>query len=119
MPRNNAVQNSAGWCFTCNNYTEVHCAKVQSFADNCKYIVCGKEIAPTTGTPHLQGYIHWKDSKSLPATIAAFGHGFSFIKATGSAAQNQIYCSKENLWFEWGVPPKSPKEKGEQERLFI
>lgn len=41
--------------FTVNNYTEEDLTALQKFAqDKCKYLVYGKEIAPTTGTPHLQ-----------------------------------------------------------------
>jgi len=43
--------------FTINNYTEDDVNKMKEFfQDHCSYGVFGKEVAPTTGTPHLQGY---------------------------------------------------------------
>lgn len=41
--------------FTVNNYVPEDEDELQKFAEaKCKYLVYGKEIAPTTGTPHLQ-----------------------------------------------------------------
>lgn len=39
---------SKGWCFTLHNYTEDECVSIQE--TGCRYIVYGKEVAPTTGT---------------------------------------------------------------------
>lgn len=39
------------WCFTHNNYTEEDVLRYDSL--KCERIVVGKEVAPTTGTPHL------------------------------------------------------------------
>jgi hypothetical protein len=40
--------------FTLNNYTDLDIQVLLSY--KCKYMLFAKEIAPTTGTPHLQGY---------------------------------------------------------------
>lgn len=43
------------YCFTYNNYTAVTEVALQKFlVDNCDYACYGRELAPTTGTPHLQ-----------------------------------------------------------------
>lgn len=58
------VSPSNGWCFTLNNWTEEEYSSIvhNIDADNFWYVI-GKEIAPTTGTPHLQGYIGLKNLK--------------------------------------------------------
>ena len=44
-------------CFTINDYSEEDIQEMKMFGtEYCTYIVFGKEIAPSTGTPHLQGY---------------------------------------------------------------
>jgi len=54
-------QKSKSWCWTLNNYTEEEVKFIQESVNNPKlgiqFIIFGKEIAPTTGTPHLQGYL--------------------------------------------------------------
>lgn len=46
------------FCFTLNNYTEDDIKKLQEYAQEwTQFAIIGKEIAPTTGTPHLQGYM--------------------------------------------------------------
>lgn len=44
---------SRGWCFTWNNYPPNY--RLLLDAINCRYIIAGQELAPNTGTPHLQG----------------------------------------------------------------
>ena len=48
--------------FVLNNYTEEDVERLTKFP--CRYIVFAKEIAPTTGTPHLQGYCELEDQLS-------------------------------------------------------
>ena len=52
--------------FTLNNYTEVDID--QLLCINYKYLVFAKEVAPTTGTPHLQGYCEL-DKRTRFATL--------------------------------------------------
>ncbi len=83
------------WCFTYNNPIEdwktVLVPKFQEIGD---YII-GEEICPSTGTPHLQGFIETKQkvrpkSLGLPAEI-------HWEKCRGTRADNIMYCSKDNL----------------------
>lgn len=62
----------------------------------CLYVM-GKEIAPTTGTPHLQSYFETKDPDTRIRPIEKFKLPFfpSFIAASGSRMQNFNYCTKE------------------------
>jgi len=45
------------WVFTLNNYTDDDIDRLANPYEQVKYIAYGKEIAPTTETPHLQGYL--------------------------------------------------------------
>lgn len=45
------------WVFTHNNYTDEDIRRYDSL--KCERIFIGKEVAPTTGTPHLQGFVRF------------------------------------------------------------
>ena len=46
------------WCFTLNNYTDEDLQQLRGVVPSkCRYIVFGREVAPETETPHLQGYL--------------------------------------------------------------
>jgi len=46
------------FCFTHNNYSDDDVVRYRSFtATFCQFIAWGCETAPSTGTPHLQGYL--------------------------------------------------------------
>lgn len=107
---------SCKFCFTLNNYTEDDILSLQNLV--CEYIVFGREVAPTTGTPHLQGYVSFKSQATFDQLHKRAGlERASFRVAKGDAKSNQVYCTKEDPdFFEKGVPPKSQKEKGEGEQ---
>lgn len=58
------------WVFTLNNYQEEDINRIQQIESS--YQIIGKEIAPTTGTPHLQGYIYLENAKTKQAVIKLF-----------------------------------------------
>lgn len=101
------------FCFTHNNWTE------ESYADlvskKYKYLILGKEVAPTTLTPHLQGFVAFKNQRSLAAVIKAFP-GCHITPCNGTAQQNIDYCMKENNYAEFGVSPITQAEKGQMEK---
>lgn len=100
--------------FTLNNYTEEDELKLQAYA--WKFIIYGHEIAPTTLTPHLQGY--FKLERNQKFTIRQCQHflhetvniaTMSIQIARGTAAQNIEYCSKGTNIFQKGVPDEQGK----------
>jgi len=106
---------SYGWCFTVNNYTPDLELEIQHW--DCAYLVYGHEIAPTTNTPHLQGYVFFSSQKSFETMKKKFSATAHWIPAKGSALQNHKYCSKEsNGVFEKGKRPLNAKEKGQCEK---
>lgn len=100
--------------FTINNYTPLHLALLDD--DNVyskfKYICWGFEIAPTTGTPHLQGYLEFDNSLKLRITAAQkrvqdLGlTGMVLLVADKSAKSNIDYCAKDGDFHEHGERPK-------------
>ncbi|QMW68884.1 replication-associated protein [Crucivirus-411] len=94
------------WCFTWNNYPydwQDYIAKM-----NATYWICGKEIAPTTGTPHLQGYAEFKGSKRF-STLQKIHKSIQLIKCNGNSDQNYAYCSKDGNFEEFGERTKQGK----------
>lgn len=81
---------------TLNNYTDEEVEKVQKFAKkHCQYLVYGKEIAPTTGTPHLQIYLYLlKKNRGTFIHKAIPRMAVMMNKVYGSAAENRDYCLK-------------------------
>ncbi|WP_445769492.1 hypothetical protein [Rheinheimera sp.] len=106
------MSRSRAYCFTINNYTDEDCDQVQAL--DAKYVVCGKEVGDK-GVPHLQGYVYFHTVKSMLQVSKLLTRAF-LASAKGSSAQNQTYCSKDNLWYEKGVPPLTNKEKGVVEK---
>lgn len=98
------TKRSIGFAFTCNNYTEEHEQKIKDL--EYTYLVYGKEVAPTTGTPHLQGYIHFPNQRSVKK-LRKMLPGFSIDAARGTAQQNRVYCTKTNIAFEGGELPEN------------
>ncbi len=95
------------YCFTWNNYTpenEEFLAELE-----CKYLVYGHEIAPTTGTPHLQGYVYFNSPRSFNSVRKDF-KGASIRTAKAEADPNRVYCIKEGInVVERGTMPKQGK----------
>lgn len=90
------------YCFTLNNYTEDDYKKIQDI--ECRYMIFGKEIAPKTGTPHLQGYICFENARSFNV-ICKMISKWHIEPCRGSVQQNIDYCRKEGKYWEKGDPP--------------
>lgn len=82
---------SKSWVFTLNNYTQHDCQMLDDL--ECSYIVYGKEVSPTTGTPHLQGFITFKRTYRLPQLKKIMPEAHWDI-ARSVDAQN--YCLKDH-----------------------
>ncbi len=54
MAKNSTIRR---FCWTLNNYTEEDVDGLQKdLAELCKFAIFGREVCPTTGTEHLQGF---------------------------------------------------------------
>lgn len=105
---------SRGWCFTWNNWTPDDRLTLEALT--CLYIVFGEEKAPTTGTPHLQGFVYFANARTL-TSMKKIHTSISWRAAKGNAEQNFEYCSKDGVnVYERGVRPVSTKEKNEDQK---
>jgi len=101
------------WCFTINNYTDNDINLLKEI--DCKYIICGAEICPTTGTPHIQGYVNFPTDKSMKQLSKMIPRG-RLEKCIGNAQHNITYCSKENnILYTKGKAPAQGKRKDLEE----
>jgi len=78
-----------------------------------KFCVAGRELAPGTGTPHLQGYIEFANPRSI-ANIRKLLTGCHVEPARGTPSQCRTYCTKDGNFVEVGEPPAEdagPREK--------
>lgn len=104
------------YCWTLQNpdaTKEAHLDAV--LKKHAQYYIFGRETAPTTGNPHLQGYVYFKSQKTLSAVIKLkFADHYEQCK--GSPQSNILYCSKDKDTVSWGVPPKTSEEAGQMEK---
>lgn len=108
------MSRSRGFVFTLNNYTDEEERHVQSV--DCAYLCYGREIAPQTGTPHLQGFVYFADGKTERTVRKLIPRAHVEPSRARDPAQAYDYCQKGGDYFERGVRPKSPHEKGQQEK---
>lgn len=97
--------------FTHNNFTEEDWNKIKltwtRLKDEINYAIVGQEVAPTTGTKHLQGYISIKkDGRKCGLrwwkSVLGLGDKVHIENARGHDKHSKKYCSKEGNFFEIG-----------------
>lgn len=84
--------------FTWNNYTPDDVEHVKEYIrTQCTYGCFGLEVAPTTGTPHIQGYVRWSNKRSLEAfkkcMHGKIHYGDANGRTDGTSEQNRRYCA--------------------------
>lgn len=84
------MSRSRGYCFTINNPTDDTVPQNWPY----EYLVYQKEEAPTTKTPHLQGYVYFKNARSL-TQMKKLDAGAHWTPARGTAVENKKYCTKD------------------------
>lgn len=103
---------SRRWCFTVNN--PPNGAALPALISAAEYLVVGHEVAPTTGTPHLQGYVFLKRKTRFTGVQKLLPPGAHIEAAGGTHEQNRDYCSKSGNFVEHGVFPLEPDEAGKK-----
>jgi hypothetical protein len=110
-----------GWVFTVNNFTDVDAAKLSEIGRHArtKYMVFAEEVAPSTGTRHLQEYILYRSSKvctSVLKDLKCTSSSYPFLKcAKATPFKNRQDCLKlrpkdddepNTKYYEFGEIPK-------------
>jgi len=94
-PKSNSfrqMSQSARWCFTVNNYSDADVERIKSW--EVRYLVFGYEVAPGTGTLHLQGFVVFKKNFRL-AGVRKLGVNAHWEVTRGSNEQAASYCKGE------------------------
>lgn len=91
------------WVFTWNNYPDNWKDLFENTRDKLAGYVVGKEIAPTTGTPHLQGWVDFGRGKRGRWTQLKLPKEIHWSPAKGNASQNYTYCTKEGEFEVYGT----------------
>lgn len=105
---------SMGWVFTLNNYTPEDVERLKALATDCsvRYCCFGKELSPTTNTPHLQGYIFYHSQRFFNGVKSHLGSRCYVATAKADSLSNKHYCEKDGDFTEFGDRPKTQSEKG-------
>lgn len=112
---NMANPRSRVFVFTSNNYDDELLASLTHLNppdSGVRYLVFGKELAPNTGTPHLQGYVVFHEAKTHSSVCKLIPRSFVEV-AKGDAEQNFQYCSKGGDFVERGERPVTKKRARE------
>lgn len=110
------------YIWTHNNYTPDDIEYLRSeIASKCRYVIWGKELAPTTGTPHLQGFIVFSTLKGYSQVLKLFS-GLSkgkldYLNHVGVDNGCRDYSVKDDQWEEHGERPDTKKRKAEKAGL--
>lgn len=100
MPRVNneeevpASTKARNWCFTLNNYTEEDAQRIARPYEWVKYVAYSREVAPTTGTPHFQGFLCCWEPQRLSA-IKLYLPRAHLEVMHGRLIDNDRYCTKQ------------------------
>lgn len=95
------------WCFTINNYSEDEVQVLHDLSGRVQYLVYGREVGALRKTPHLQGYVLFKDAKSFMKVKKLLGDRANIKKRykKSSPLQASNYCKKEGQFWETGELP--------------
>lgn len=113
---NTRQHTSRNWCFTWNNYPETFEESLLHRLQNWTYICWGKEVAPTTGTPHLQGFVVFRSDQRFgtrkrngtydPRTLKGRIPEVYWKPMYSNPDACIKYCSKDGDFTEHGTRPR-------------
>lgn len=93
-------------CFT------AWCENIEYDTEYMTYLIVGKEICPSTGKEHFQGYCELKRQTDFSVVKRLLGGDATHLeKRRGSAKQASSYCKKENDFIEYGELSTQGKRK--------
>ena len=101
------------WIGTIQNYDEHVVIRLEDLlmdSDKIKYGCYGKEIAPTTGTPHLHFFIHFRAAIRRNTVKTLIGSCWLDV-ARGSLKAIIEYIQKDGQFKEFGEKPIQTEEE--------
>lgn len=83
------------YAWTLNNPTAAEEAGLRRSAADpaCVFLCFAPEVAPNTGTPHLQGYVYFKEARTLSSAKQFISPRCHLEAAKGTPTENKTYCS--------------------------
>lgn len=106
------------WTWTLNNPTREEEVKLSEIGEEqARYIIYGREVAPSTNTVHLQGYVEFTTLKSLTQLKCLVGERIHAEKSNGTGVQNREYCMKDGDFQERGSVPVAPGARTDLEEI--
>jgi len=107
-----APRQSCRWVFTLNNYNDDDQTNLRIFSDDpvVKYLVFGREVSPTTSTPHLQGFVTFSLKQSLASLRRRNVFARAHLEVAGGPSPVAAeYCKKDGDFEEFGLIPTPGK----------
>lgn len=102
------------WCFTINNHTKADGRLIDENLGRFTYLVCGSEVGDN-GTPHIQGYVVFKNRVRKTAVKKIFPRAHLEAKSVHSTYQECIdYCTKDGDFTEHGIAPITTSERNKK-----
>lgn len=98
------------FCWTLNNYTDAQIDQIKGL--KARYLCFGKEVAPTTGTRHLQGFVYFANARTFASVLSELPRGVHLEISNGTPQQNKTYCEKDGDFHEQGELPADADKKG-------
>jgi len=105
-------ERARGWCWTINNPNGWDTADIERLIEAAQYVCYGKEVGES-GTPHYQGYVYFKEKKSL-IRVKEFIPRAHLERQRGTFDQAIDYTKKDGDWREWGTRPSGPSGQKNQ-----
>lgn len=98
-------ETSRNFTFTLNNPSEEEVRRIENYPEWVRYIKYGREVAPSTQTPHLQGFVvTWDPVRKTKFKLFLRRAHIEVMK--GSITENDAYCEKDGAWVEFGERPQ-------------
>lgn len=106
MPRS---PKSRKWSFTLHSFFPNNVIALRKHERyGCTFVIFGREICPTTGRRHLQGFLYFKHAVTRSGVKKRLGEGFGAVHleaSKGTVRENVVYCSKEGDFECYGEQP--------------
>lgn len=102
---------SRSWCFTLFPIEgDVEFVNTLGLSQSVTYLIYGNETCPTTQRHHLQGFVYFKNARTLSG-LRKLNQRWHVEAMQGKFAQAIEYCKKESDFKEYGERPVDADEK--------